>query len=102
GWDAGGPRGKGRRGRRWQPPARFELVDQLDRAGLLPAIVFIFSRAGCDAAVAQCMAAGLRLTTPDERAEIRAIAERATAHIAPDDLHVLGYWDWLEGLERGL
>ena len=35
-------------------------------AGLLPAITFIFSRAGCDAAVQQCLAAGLRLTTPDE------------------------------------
>ncbi len=33
------------------------------RAGLLPAITFIFSRAGCDAAVAQCLHAGLRLTS---------------------------------------
>jgi ATP-dependent RNA helicase HelY len=98
GWDTRGPR----RGRRWQPPARFEVVDRLDRDGLLPAIVFIFSRAGCDAAVVQCMAAGLRLTTPDERAQIRDIAERSTAHISADDLHVLGYWDWLDGLERGL
>ncbi|MGH3713819.1 MAG: DEAD/DEAH box helicase, partial [Micromonosporaceae bacterium] len=100
GYDSRDPRG--RRGRRWQPPARFEVVDRLDRDGLLPAIVFIFSRAGCDAAVAQCMAAGLRLTNPDEREQIRAIAERSTAHIAADDLQVLGYWDWLDGLERGL
>ncbi len=101
GWD-GGPRGRGARGRRWQPPGRFDVVDRLDRAGLLPAIIFIFSRAGCDAAVAQCMAAGLRLTTPDERAEIREIAERSTAAISAEDLQVLGYWDWLDGLERGL
>ena len=100
GWDSG-PR-RGPRGRRWQPPPRFEVVERLDRDGLLPAIVFIFSRAGCDAAVTQCMAAGLRLTTPDERQQIRAIAERSTAHISADDLHVLGYWDWLDGLERGL
>ncbi|MGH3648922.1 MAG: DEAD/DEAH box helicase, partial [Micromonosporaceae bacterium] len=100
GYDPGGPRG--RRGRRWQPPARFEVVDRLDRDGLLPAIVFIFSRAGCDAAVTQCLAAGLRLTSPDEREQIRGIAERSTAHIAADDLQVLGYWDWLDGLERGL
>ena len=34
------------------------------RDGLLPAITFIFSRAGCDAAVQQCLHADLRLTTP--------------------------------------
>ncbi|MQA25823.1 MAG: DEAD/DEAH box helicase [Micromonosporaceae bacterium] len=102
GWDSGPPRGRSGRGRRWMPPARFDVVDRLDRDGLLPVIVFIFSRAGCDAAVAQCMAAGLRLTSAEERAEIRRIAESRTAHIAADDLQVLGYWDWLDGLERGL
>jgi len=101
GWD-NGSRGRGVRRWRWQPPGRFDVVDRLDRAGLLPAIVFIFSRAGCDAAVAQCMAAGLRLTTPEERLEIRDIAERSTAAISADDLQVLGYWNWLDGLERGL
>ncbi|MGA8112651.1 MAG: DEAD/DEAH box helicase [Actinocatenispora sp.] len=94
----------GRRGRprRWQPPARPEVVDRLDGAGLLPAILFVFSRAGCDAAVSQCLASGLRLTTPDERAEIRAVVESRTGTISGEDLTVLGYWDWLEGLERGL
>ena len=51
---------------------RPEVVERLDREGLLPAIMFIFSRAGCDAAVQQCLHAGLRLTEPEERAEIRA------------------------------
>ena len=46
-------------------PAR-RASTRLDRDGLLPAITFIFSRAGCDAAVEQCLRAGLRLTTPDE------------------------------------
>ena len=90
------------RSRRWPPPSRPDIVERLDRAGLLPAIDFIFSRAGCDAAVRQCLDAGLRLTTPDERAEIRTIAEARTANIPPDDLNVLGYWEWLDGLERGL
>jgi ATP-dependent RNA helicase HelY len=102
-WDGGG---RGRqaagRARRWLVPSRFEVVDRLDREGLLPAILFIFSRAGCDAAVQQCMAAGLRLTTPEERAEIRRIVESRVAAIPGEDLSVLGYWEWLEGLERGL
>ena len=39
-------------GRRVWIPSRVDVVDRLDREGLLPAIVFIFSRVGCDAAVA--------------------------------------------------
>ncbi|MEV4344702.1 DEAD/DEAH box helicase [Actinoplanes sp. NPDC049596] len=95
-----GPRGG--RSKRWQPPPRAEVVDRLERAGLLPAILFIFSRAGCDAAVQQCLGAGLRLTDADERAEIRRIAEAKVASIPREDLSVLGYWEWLDGLERGL
>ena len=97
GWNARGGRNK-----RWQPPPRAEVVDRLDRAGLLPAILFIFSRAGCDAAVQQCLQAGLRLTNADERAEIRRIAQAKVASIPGEDLSVLGYWEWLDGLERGV
>ncbi len=93
---------KGGRGRRWQPPPRAEVVERLERADLLPAILFIFSRAGCDAAVQQCLNAGLRLTGPDERAEIRRIVSSKVAHLPAEDLSVLGYWEWLDGLERGV
>ena len=99
-----GPRDAGRRaacpaGRR---PSRADVVGQLDRAGLLPAITFIFSRAGCDAAVQQCLRWGVRLTTPEERDEIRRVVDVRCADIPDEDLGVLGYWEWLEGLERGL
>src|SRR5690349_10805838 len=98
---SGRPRAGGR-GRRWLAPSRPDVIERLDREGLLPAIQFIFSRAGCAAAVQQCLQAGLRLTGPDERAEIRSIVEERTRHIPSDDLQVLGYWEWLDGLERGL
>jgi len=97
-----GARGRSSRTRRWPVPSRPDVVERLDREGLLPAILFIFSRAGCDAAVHQCLAAGLRLTTPDERAEIRRVVESRIAQIPGEDLSVLGYWEWLDGLERGL
>ncbi|MGI5150665.1 DEAD/DEAH box helicase [Plantactinospora sp. CA-294935] len=97
GWGRGGPRGP-----RWRGPLRADIVERLDREGLLPAILFIFSRAGCDAAVQQCLAAGLRLTTPDERAEIRRVVESRITSVPGEDLAVLGYWEWLDGLERGL
>jgi ATP-dependent RNA helicase HelY len=81
---------------------RPEIIERLDREGLLPAIVFIFSRAGCDAAVQQCLQAGLRLTSPEERTQIRAVVERRMSGVPGEDLTALGYWEWLDGLERGL
>jgi ATP-dependent RNA helicase HelY len=101
----GGPGGGSdgyRGGPRWRPPARVDVIEKLDAAGLLPAITFIFSRAGCDAAVTQCVRAGMRLTTEKERDEIRQIVDRRTVDLAEADLGVLGYWDWRDGLERGI
>ena len=91
-----------RRPVRFRPPRRPEVIDRLDRAGLLPAITFIFSRAGCEAAVRQCLDSGVRLTTPDEVAVITEIAERRTRDIPEADLPVLGYAEWLTGLQRGI
>ena len=95
-------RHRGRPGRPRSGVSRPEVIATLDRAGLLPAITFIFSRAGCEAAVAQCTAAGLRLTTSEERDEIRSVVDARCADIADEDLAVLGYWEWLEALERGI
>src|SRR5580704_17872173 len=92
----------GRRPRRFAPAYRPDVISRLDASGLLPAITFIFSRAGCDAAVQQCRAAGLRLTTPEEAEVIQQTAERRTADIPPEDLAVLGYCEWLDGLRRGI
>jgi ATP-dependent RNA helicase HelY len=83
-------------------PRRPDVIDRLDAAGLLPAITFIFSRAGCDAAVAQCLAAGLRLTTSQEAAQITDLVRRRTSDIPDEDLPVLGYVEWLTGLQRGI
>jgi ATP-dependent RNA helicase HelY len=96
------PQRGGRRPRRFVPPSRSSVIERLDAAGLLPAITFIFSRTGCDAAVLQCLRAGLRLTTPDEAAVIRRRAEQRTADIDDEDLAALGYSDWIDGLERGI
>ena len=60
-----GPPGRGG-GSGFRPPSRVDVIERLDAAGLLPAITFIFSRAGCDAAVTQCVRSGLRLTGPDD------------------------------------
>ena len=98
----GGAHLAGRRPARFRAARRPDVIERLDAAGLLPAITFIFSRAGCDAAAMQCLNAGLRLTTPQEAAEITELVQQRTADIPEEDLPVLGYGDWLAGLQRGI
>lgn len=81
---------------------RPDVVKLLERANLLPAIFFIFSRVGCDAAVQQVRRSGVRLTTDQERAEIRRTVDELTRTLLDEDLAVLGYWEWRENLERGV
>jgi superfamily II RNA helicase len=83
-------------------PRRTEMVAALDQREMLPVIVFIFSRAACDDAVHQVTRDGLRLSDSHERAAIRQIAERRVEPLSDEDLRVLGYGEWLEGLERGV
>ena len=90
-----------RRGRPPSVPSRRDVVEALDRRDLLPAICFVFSRAGCSAAVQQLLTAGIRLTDPAHRSVVREIAEQRTAHLGDEDLHVLEYDTWIDGLERG-
>ena len=45
---------------------------------------------------------GLRLTTPEERDTIYEFVEERIADLDEDDLHVLGYHDFLDGLTRGV
>jgi ATP-dependent RNA helicase HelY len=101
-----GPRNGGRgrrapRGPRFRPPSRIDVITRLDAAALLPAIVFVFSRVGCDAAVSQCVRSGVRLNSEAEVTEIRRIVDTRTKDLNDADLRVLGYWEWREALERG-
>ncbi|MFF1383304.1 DEAD/DEAH box helicase [Arthrobacter sp. NPDC058288] len=82
--------------------SRPQVIASLDRQDLLPSITFIFSRAGCDAAVAQCVSAGLWLTTEREQQVIARRVDEAAQDIPSDDLDVLGFWSWRDGLLRGL
>src|SRR5690606_5801149 len=98
--ERGHPRSRARR--RYFTPNRLEVLDRLAADELLPAIVFVFSRAGCDDAVRTCLDAGVRLTTAEERRRIRAVVEEHVARLCDADLAVLGYGRWLAGLEAGV
>lgn len=93
----GGPGGTPRRS-----PPRFAVIDQLDAQGLLPAIVFVFSRKGCEDAVDQVLRGGIVLTTDAQRQRIRQIVDTRCAGLAPEDLGALGFAAWRDHLEAGL
>ena len=96
-----GGRGRGR-GSRWVTPRRDEVLGELSAHGLLPAIHFIFSRAGCDESRDAILSDGVRLNSDSEAA---SVAEHVTARLdglPPADLEALGVERWSEGLERGV
>lgn len=92
---------RGRR-KRFRTPSRHDVIEELAQSKMLPAIYFIFSRAGCDAAAMRLADSGVRLTGPDERSTIREVAESHTSHLTDDDLAVLGYERWVFALECGV
>ncbi|MTB87074.1 DEAD/DEAH box helicase [Aeromicrobium senzhongii] len=97
------PQKGGRRPRsRHRTPDRIDIVLKLESEGMLPAIVFIFSRAGCATAVEQCLAARLILTSQEEREAIHAHVDAACAHLPEEDLAVLGFHEFREGIGRGI
>ena len=92
----------GRNRRRFSAPRRTQVVEALAAESLLPAIYFIFSRAGCEAAAASVVGAGIRLIPRENRRRIRAVAETHTAHLSDQDLGALDYPQWLDRLQAGV
>lgn len=91
-----------RRTRRHRPPRRTDVIRILQSRRMLPAIIFIFSRAGCDGALMQVASARLDLTTDEEKNQIRAIVDEGVAGIPPEDLSVLDFARWRRTLARGV
>ena len=69
---------------------------------MLPAIYFVFSRAGCDKSVRWLRESGVRLTTRAEADHIRERAETRAAWMDEEDLATLGFYDFLDGLTAGI
>jgi ATP-dependent RNA helicase HelY len=88
--------------RRFFVPRREEVVERLQQEGMLPAIYFVFSRAGCDRSVEFLMESGLRLTTQEEESRIREIAESRVAWIDDEELATLGFFELREALAAGI
>ena len=96
------PAPAGARAARLRPPSRTTVINVLDQAHLLPAIVFVFSRNGCEQAVRQVVAGGADLTTRAQARQIEEVIERRTAAVPEGDLAVLGFHSWAHALQRGV
>lgn len=83
-------------------PTRVEVAEVLDRHEMLPGIVFIFSRKGCDEAVEACVRADLQLTSSTEQERIAEFAQMRAAALDAVDLRALRFATFQEGLERGI
>jgi ATP-dependent RNA helicase HelY len=88
--------------RRVYVPRREEVVEVLAQNEMLPAIYFVFSRAGCDRSVEWLMDAGIRLTTREEADRIRQFADMRVAWMAEEDLETLGFYEFREALSAGI
>lgn len=95
-----GLHGSGRR--QLATPGRIDVVDELAARSLLPAIYFIFSRAQCDEAARQCVAAGLHLIEDHERDRVRAIADARLQGLSDVDLAILGFDQFMLQLDSGV
>lgn len=82
-------------------PKRSDVVTHMAGANMLPAIYFIFSRAGCDAAVKQLLVDKVDFTSPGEREEILRTVDEGVAGLTTEDLEVLGFRHFRRGLSRG-
>ena len=99
---SGGGRSGARRPQdRYRPLGRPEVLKALQSKDMLPAITFIFSRAGCDGALYQCLRSRMSLTTPEEAAEILETVNAGVEGIPEEDLEVLNFKSWRTALSRG-
>lgn len=96
------------KGRRLAPqtrlhwPRRPDVIHELAKRRWLPAIVFVFSRKGCDDAVSELQRARVRLTNETERAEIAVLVDTLLGDLPDADLSVLNFAAFKEGLLNGI
>ncbi|MXZ14059.1 MAG: DEAD/DEAH box helicase [Acidimicrobiales bacterium] len=99
---SGGQRRHRRAGARPARPRRSEIIEHLAASARLPAIVFVFSRQGCDDAAGALIADGASFLDAAQQRRVRQIASAHTADLDGSDLDALRYDEWLEQLTAGV
>jgi len=83
-------------------PERMQVVNELKKRDMLPAIYFLFSRQACDDAVGEVVSSGIRLTNARERKEILDFVEEKVSLLEKADLDCLDYLSFRESLSFGV
>ncbi len=96
--------GSGRRGGRGPnlAPRRTEVIRELKRRDMLPAIYFLFSRAACQDSVTYCRKDGMSLTSPAEAKAIEAYLDEKMRFLDPADLACLNYESFATAMKAGV
>lgn len=80
---------------------RKRIIGQLREADMLPAIEFIFSRKGCDNAVADLLDSGMWLNNPEQARAVRARARELRKELTEEDARAVRFNFWAKAMERG-
>jgi len=99
---ARGPRKGGRRGGPDLRPRRTDVIRELQRKQMLPAIYFLFSRAACRDSVTYCLRERLRLNTPAESKAIERYLAEKIQYLDRSDLDCLDYDSFHSALCMGV
>ncbi|MGV9184303.1 DEAD/DEAH box helicase [Arcanobacterium canis] len=83
------------------PARRRRLIASLDERGLLPAIDFIFSRKGCDQAVADFLDSGVILNSPDAQREVDRRVRAVRETLTDADAKAVRWGFWAKAMRRG-
>jgi antiviral helicase SKI2 len=76
---------RGGRGTAYQPSFWADLVRCLDKASLLPALIFFFSQRACDEFAESVRGKVKHLLTKEDRAHVRQFCHAAVARLEPED-----------------
>ena len=86
---------------RWTGPRRSEIVNELEKSEMLPAIFFIFSRKGCDDARDASIRYSPSLNSQNDSERALKYAEKKFQILSPEEKKILGVNSLLEGFKKG-
>lgn len=81
---------------------RSRLIRRLSESGGLPAIYFIFSRAGCDAAATSLISESHGFLNKEERIKVRDFVEAQLVSMSDSDLQAIDISGFMEKLDKGV
>lgn len=93
---------KSRHAGRVGPPSRTEIVEELQRNDMLPAIFFIFSRNQCDEAAKACRRNALSFVNGNEIRRIRAIADTYAERMTSEERIALDFDGFVDLMTSGV